>query len=52
MIRDNILIYFLKLEIFLKNPEGSQILQEVHSLCVYETMAVILTISLNQLVPH
>lgn len=33
MVRDNVLIPFLKLEIFLKNLEGSQILQEIHSMC-------------------
>lgn len=47
-VRDNILIHFLKLEIFLKE-EGSQILQEIPSLFVYKAMAVICTIFLDQL---
>lgn len=52
MVRDNIFIHFLKLEIFLKHPGGYYKSSRRFCRCVYEAMAVILTICLDQLVPR
>lgn len=52
MVRDNIFIHFLKLEIFLKHPGGYYKSSRRFCHCVYEAMAVILTICLDQLVPR